>query len=167
MKRTNKIKGLLLVAVLALIATFGVACNDKLAATDVTVTGMPENGVAIITDTENTLQLSATLTGGGGSVQWRSGDEDVATVDGSGKVTLMDSGAVVITVALANNSAIKAEVLLTVKDERAINDTITLSGMPDTNTVIYDEGNVQLSAECSNASATLVWSIIKADNLSQ
>ncbi|WP_251546396.1 Ig-like domain-containing protein [Pumilibacter intestinalis] len=157
MKRTNKIKGLLLVAVLALIATFGVACNDKLAATDVTVTGMPENGVAIITDTENTLQLSATLTGGGGSVQWRSGDEDVATVDGSGKVTLMDSGAVVITVALANNSAIKAEVLLTVKDERAINDTITLSGMPDTNTVIYDEGNVQLSAECSNASATLVW----------
>lgn len=157
MKRTNKIKGLLLVTVLALIAVFGVACDDKVSATAITVTDMPENGIAVITDTENALQLGAALTGGGGNVQWRSGDADVATVDNSGKVTLIDSGAVIITATLADNKEIKAEVLLTVKDERTVNDTITLSGMPDTNTAIYGEGNLQLTAECSNASATLVW----------
>lgn len=157
MKSTNKIKGLLLVAVLVLAALFGVACDDKAAATAITVTGLPENGVVVLTDTQNTLQLGATLTGGSGTVQWRSGDEDVATVDGSGKVSLIDSGAAVITATLTNNAEIKAEVLLTVKDERAVNDTITLSGMPDTNTAIYDEGSVQLSAACSNATATLVW----------
>ena len=97
------------------------------------------------------------ITSGNEGVQWKSGDEDVATIDESGKITLIDSGAVVITATLKSNSQIKAEALITVKDERTITDTIILSGMPETNMAEYTDGSLQLSAECSNASAILVW----------
>lgn len=96
---------------------------------------MPENGIVTITDTENTLQLGVKFDKGNGKVLWTSGDEDVATIDGNGKVTLIDSGVVVITATFADNSEIKSEALLTVKDERSITDTITLTGMPEANTV--------------------------------
>ena len=157
MKRRNKIKGLLLVAILALVAVFGIACNDKVSsATAISITGTPENGVAVITDTENTLQLGATLTGGGGKVQWSSGDADVATVDNSGKVTLIDSGAVVITASVAENAQVTASALLTVTDERTLTDTIEITNAP-AQAVNYADGSVRLSAVCSDDSATLVW----------
>ena len=157
MKRSNKIKSLLFAAVLTLVAAFVVACNKKGTATGIAITDLPENNVAVITDAGNTLQLGVKRTGGGGSVQWRSGDTDVATVDGNGKVTLVDGGAAVITVTLAKNAQVKSEVLLTVKDERTVTDTITLAGMPTGNTAQFGDGSVQLSASCSNAAAKLVW----------
>lgn len=154
MSRRNKIKGLMLIVILALISVFVVACNNK-SVESITITGLPENNIATITDTNNTLQLG--ITSGNEGVQWKSGDEDVATIDESGKITLIDSGAVVITATLKSNSQIKAEALITVKDERTITDTIILSGMPETNMAEYTDGSLQLSAECSNASAILVW----------
>lgn len=154
MSRRNKIKGLMLIVILALISVFAVACNNK-SVESITITGLPENNIATITDTNNTLQLG--ITSGNEGVQWKSGDEDVATIDESGKITLIDSGAVVITATLKSNSQIKAEALITVKDERTITDTIILSGMPETNMAEYTDGSLQLSAECSNASAILVW----------
>ena len=154
MSRRNKIKGLMLIVILALISVFAVACNNE-SVESITITGLPENNIATITDTNNTLQLG--ITSGNEGVQWKSGDEDVATIDESGKITLIDSGAVVITATLKSNSQIKAEALITVKDERTITDTIILSGMPETNMAEYTDGSLQLSAECSNASAILVW----------
>lgn len=154
MSRRNKIKGLMLIVILALISVFAVACNNK-SVESITITGLPENNIATITDTNNTLQLG--ITSGNEGVQWKSGDEDVATIDENGKITLIDSGAVVITATLKSNSQIKAEALITVKDERTITDTIILSGMPETNMAEYTDGSLQLSAECSNASAILVW----------
>ena len=156
MMRTGKIKGALLAFVLALVAACGVACGGTTSDAKIVITGAPENGVVTLTDSVNTLQLGYELSEGKGDVVWRSGDEEVATVDNSGKVTLIDSGAVVITATL-DKTDVKADALLTVKDERAVTDTITLSGMPETNTVQYEEGSLQLSAVCSNASATLVW----------
>ena len=154
--RTGKIKGALLAFVLALVAACGVACGGTTSDAKIVITGTPENGVVTLTDSVNTLQLGYELSEGKGDVVWRSGDEEIATVDDSGKVTLIDSGAVVITATL-DKTDVKADALLTVKDERAVTDTITLSGMPETNTVQYEEGSLQLSAVCSNASATLVW----------
>ena len=160
MTQRSKIKSFCFMAILGLIlgvmAVFCAACNKE-SATGITVTGLPENNVAVITDSNNTLQLGYDILGGKGNVEWRSGDEDVALVDASGKVVLIDSGAVVITATLKNNAKIKAEVLLIVKDERTITDTITLSGMPETNTVQYGDEPLQLSATCSNVQATLVW----------
>ena len=160
MTQRSKIKSFCCMAILGLIlgvmAVFCAACNKE-SATGITVTGLPENNVAVITDSNNTLQLGYDILGGKGNVEWRSGDEDVALVDASGKVVLIDSGAVVITATLKNNAKIKAEVLLTIKDERTITDTITLSGMPETNTVQYGDEPLQLSATCSNVQATLVW----------
>ncbi len=160
MTQRSKIKSFCFMAILGLIlgvmAVFCAACNKE-SATGITVTGLPENNVAVITDSNNTLQLGYDILGGKGNVEWRSGDEDVALVDASGKVVLIDSGAVVITATLKNNAKIKAEVLLTIKDERTITDTITLSGMPETNTVQYGDEPLQLSATCSNVQATLVW----------
>ena len=156
MMRTGKIKGALLAFVLALVAACGVACGGTTSDAKIVITGTPENGVVTLTDSVNTLQLGYELSEGKGDVVWRSGDEEIATVDDSGKVTLIDSGAVVITATL-DKTDVKADALLTVKDERAVTDTITLSGMPETNTVQYEEGSLQLSAVCSNASATLVW----------
>ncbi len=160
MTQRSKIKSFCFMAILGLIlgvmAVFCVACNKE-SVTGITVTGLPENNVAVITDTDNTLQLGYDILGGKGNVEWSSGDNDVASVDASGKVVLIDSGAVVITATLKSNEKIKAEVLLTIKDERTITDTITLSGMPDTNTVQYGDEPLQLSATCSNVQATLVW----------
>ena len=136
---------------------FAIACTEDVSVTGLSITGVPENGIVTITDTENTLQLGVKFDKGNGNVLWTSGDEDVATIDENGKVTLIDSGAVVITATFADNPEIKSEALLTVKDERSITDTITLTGMPETNTVAYSDVNIQLSATCSDASATLVW----------
>lgn len=157
MKRTNRIKVYLLIAILSLFMIFAIACTEDVSVTGLSITGMPENGIVTITDTENTLQLGVKFDKGNGKVLWTSGDEDVATIDGNGKVMLIDSGVVVITATFADNSEIKSEALLTVKDERSITDTITLTGMPETNTVAYSDVNIQLSATCSDASATLVW----------
>ena len=157
MKRTNRIKVYLLIAILSLSMIFAIACTEDVSVTGLSITGVPENGIVTITDTENTLQLGVKFDKGNGNVLWTSGDEDVATIDENGKVTLIDSGAVVITATFADNSEIKSEALLTVKDERSITDTIALTGMPETNTVAYSDVNIQLSATCSDASATLVW----------
>lgn len=127
--RTGKIKGALLAFVLALVAACGVACGGTTSDAKIVITGTPENGVVTLTDSVNTLQLGYELSEGKGDVVWRSGDEEIATVDDSGKVTLIDSGAVVITATL-DKTDVKADALLTVKDERAVTDTITLSGMP-------------------------------------
>ena len=157
MKRTNRIKVYLLIAILSLSMIFAIACTEDVSVTGLSITGVPENGIVTITDTENTLQLGVKFDKGNGNVLWTSGDEDVATIDENGKVTLIDSGVVVITATFADNPEIKSEALLTVKDERSITDTITLTGMPETNTVAYSDVNIQLSATCSDASATLVW----------
>ena len=156
-KRLNKIKYLLLVAVAAFVAVFCIACGGKNTVSKLSITGIPKDGIVTMTDTENTVQLGFETVDGDGSVRWNSGDGDIATIDDSGKVTLIDSGAVVITATLTDNEEITAEALLTVKDERTITDTIILSGMPETNTVQFDEETLQLTATCSNASATLVW----------
>ncbi len=157
MERTNRIKKWLLIAILSFAMIFAVACSKNSAVTGLMITGVPESGIATITDTENTLQLGVKFEQGSGNVLWASGDEDVATVDGDGMVTLVDSGAVVITATFTDNPEIKSDALLTVKDERTVTDTITLTGMPETNTVAYSDVNIQLSATCSDSSATLVW----------
>lgn len=60
MTQRSKMKSFCFMAILGLIlgvmAVFCVACNKE-SVTGITVTGLPENNVAVITDTDNTLQL--------------------------------------------------------------------------------------------------------------
>ena len=67
-----------------MISVFVVACNNK-SVESITITGLPENNIATITDTNNTLQLG--ITSGNEGVQWKSGDEDVATIDENGNLS--------------------------------------------------------------------------------
>ena len=61
----------------------------------------------------NTVQLKATVKGAGKAVEWKSSNEAVATVDGTGKVTSVSSGVATIT-ATANKKT--AECVVTILD---------------------------------------------------
>ena len=58
---------------------------------------------------EETVQLTATITGGSGhTVTWTSGDEEVATVDGTGLVTAVGPGSTSITASVDGQAGVEA-----------------------------------------------------------
>lgn len=64
---------------------------------------------------DETVQLTATVTGGSGlSVSWSSDDEAVATVDGDGRVTGVASGTVDVTAAVDGQPGVEAVAAITV-----------------------------------------------------
>lgn len=157
MKRANKWMLLVGILTIVLVTVLGVACGSQNVA-DIAITGLPDANTAIITDEADTLQLGYELSpsNADGKVIWSSGDEAVASVNEKGLVTLHDGGVAVITVALEKDAQIKTDVALTVVDRRTLTDTIQINGAPDGKVDIKDE-TLQLTAECSDASATLKW----------
>ncbi len=71
-----------------------------------------------------TAQCSATVepTGAEADVTWSSGDEDIATVDASGKVMAKKAGTVKITATSKADPSVKGEVELTVKEKASTED---------------------------------------------
>jgi len=85
----------------------------------------------------STYQLTSNVTYNGDSVvrpmEWASSDTKIASVSGSGLVTLISNGNCIITTAIVNNSA-SASCLVTVTPTPTINNEILIS--PNTNYVL-------------------------------
>ena len=103
-------------AVLSMLLYGGCSRQDEepVAPSVITITLTPASPVLHVGET---LSLGAEVKGASGpaTLDWSSGDEKVATVNGIGRVKGMAAGRVLITVKLAPNSAIMGAVTVTVQ----------------------------------------------------
>lgn len=114
-----------------------------------TIGGIPENGTVEMTETDMTLSLNCNVNG----AEWSSSDSAVAVIDANGTVTLKGAGATVIS---ARKGELSDEFILTVVDKRIPEVSCEIGGIPQDNTVSVEDGELVLTASCSDGSP-VIW----------
>ena len=138
--------GLVMVLLLCAILT-AVACSEKVK--QLVITGIPENGTIEMTVNDMTFSVDCNADG----AEWNSSDAAVAVIDSEGTITLKGAGATVIS---ARKGDLSAEFILTVVDKRIPSATCEIGGVPENNTVSVEDGEIRLTASCSDNSP-VVW----------
>lgn len=138
--------GLVMVLMLCAILT-AVACSEKVK--QLVITGIPENGTIEMTVNDMTFSVDCNADG----AEWNSSDAAVAVIDSEGTITLKGAGATVIS---ARKGDLSAEFILTVVDKRIPSATCEIGGVPENNTVSVEDGEIRLTASCSDNSP-VVW----------
>ena len=100
-------------------ATITATAGEKTATCKVTVTGptiaLDSSALTVVVGSEPKLKLTAAVTGAANTVTWTSSDETVATV-ANGEITGVKAGTATITATLTEDATVKAECLVTVKE---------------------------------------------------
>ncbi len=144
--------GLVMVLLLCAILT-AVACSEKVK--QLVITGIPENGTIEMTVNDMTFSVDCNADG----AEWNSSDAAVAVIDSEGTITLKGAGATVIS---ARKGDLSAEFILTVVDKRIPSATCEIGGVPENNTVSVEDGEIRLTASCSDNSPVVWYSRNKA-----
>ena len=125
-------------------ALFAAGCSGAGTKAEFKITGRPDADTIELTDESNTYDLGCTVS----DVIWSSSDVAVAQIEG-GTLTLIGEGATVISAAKGEESD---SFILYVVDKRTDTATITIGDKPNGDSVLLSEGQISLSAVCSDGS---------------